>query len=140
MPAPALSHIERRAAEEYLVDLDQTAAYRRARPGGKDLPADKSTACRLFARPHVQAYIAELRDKLSAKTGGTVEDHLACLARLRDQAAANMQYGAAITAETNRGKVKGYYTEKHEHSGPGGASLAPLEISVNFVAPEGSHG
>ncbi len=49
----------------------------------------------------------------------TLESHLAKLAEIRDLAIAAKDYGAANTAETNRGKVMGYYVERKEVGRPG---------------------
>jgi phage terminase small subunit len=56
----------------------------------------------------------------AAKTAQiTLESHLCKLAELRDLAIAAEDYSAANTAETNRGKVMGYYVERREVGKPG---------------------
>ena len=52
--------------------------------------------------PHVANYINELRLDLSKKYEITYENHIRDLGDLRDRAAANNQFSAAINAETNR--------------------------------------
>ena len=49
----------------------------------------------------------------------TLESHLSKLAEIRDMAIAAEDYSAANTAETNRGKVMGYYVERKEVGRPG---------------------
>jgi inner membrane protein involved in colicin E2 resistance len=49
----------------------------------------------------------------------TLPSHLQVLARLRDEARAMGQYGAAIAAEKNRGLAMGYYIDRHEMRHPG---------------------
>jgi phage terminase small subunit len=56
----------------------------------------------------------------AAKTAQiTLESHLSKLAEIRDLAIAAEDYSAANTAETNRGKVMGYYVERKEVGRPG---------------------
>lgn len=63
----------------------------------------------------------------------TLEEHMRTLAELRDEAKVDRQFGAAITAETNRGKVAGLYIEKREISGPGGKDLFSPEQVVKMA-------
>jgi hypothetical protein len=49
----------------------------------------------------------------------SLESHLSKLAEIRDLAIAAEDYSAANTAETNRGKVMGYYVERKEVGRPG---------------------
>lgn len=79
--AKAIPGINRRYAEEYLVDLNQTEAYRRAR-GGKIKPNDKTTAHRVHMRPAVQKLIAEMQAARSQRTQITQDSVLAELSRL----------------------------------------------------------
>lgn len=76
-PAPApqgkkLTAIEQRFVEEYLVDLNATAAYRRVVPGVK-AGSDRTLSARLLAKVHIQDAIAAGRQKLSEQTGITAE-------------------------------------------------------------------
>lgn len=71
-----------RFAEEYLVDLDQTAAYRRARGNGKVLVGDKVTASRIHQRQEVQELIKTGMAKRSARTEITQDMVLQELAKI----------------------------------------------------------
>ena len=64
--------------------------------------------------PHVVAFINELRQELAKKYEVTYEGHLQDLGSLRDQAAANNQFSAAINAEKHRGQVGGLYIDRKE--------------------------
>lgn len=77
----AIPDINRRYAEEYLVDLNQTEAYRRAR-GGKAKPNDRNTAYRIHQRPEVQALIAEMQAARSLRTQITQDAVLRELAKI----------------------------------------------------------
>lgn len=77
----ATPDINRRYAAEYLVDLNQTAAYRRAR-GGKAKPNDKTTANRIHQRPAVKKLIAEMQSARSQRTQITQDAVLQELAKL----------------------------------------------------------
>ena len=64
--------------------------------------------------PHVAAYISELQRELAKKYEVTYEGHVRDLGDLRDRAAANNQFSAAITAEKHRGQVGGLYIDRKE--------------------------
>ena len=63
----------------------------------------------------------------------SLETHLEALRALRDKAADAGQYGAAIAAETNRGKAAGLYTEKHELTGANGGPVQTV-TRIELVA------
>ena len=74
--------------------------------------------CEKMKPESVNRKAAELmaNGKISARHNAvvTVEEHLRELARLRDLAVETRQYGAAIKAETARGKVSGLYVDRQE--------------------------
>ena len=71
-------------------------------------------ASRLMADSLIKARVAELRIPIALKAQMTLESHLEDLQRLRNMAAKEKQYGAAITAEIARGKASGVHVEKNE--------------------------
>lgn len=71
-------------------------------------------AVELMANGKVSARINELREEARHNAVVTVEEHLRELSRLRDLATEAGQFGAAIKAETARGRVSGLYVEKQE--------------------------
>ena len=98
--------------------MRQIEAWRQAFPLSKS--ADKSahvTACRLAQTPRILARMAALRAELREYTGITLREHVDTLAALRDGAVGAGQYGPAVTAEANRGKVSGLYVERVDHTG-----------------------
>ena len=75
-------------------------------------------ASELLSNGKVRGRIAQVRQKLEEREVLTIEAHLAQLKRLRDLAAARGLYGAAIKAEELRGKIGGFYVERHEVGKP----------------------
>ena len=65
-----------------------------------------------MAQPAIRDQIAAVRSPVLESAQITLEGHIQALAALRDEAKASGQYGAAVTAETNRGKLAGFYVER----------------------------
>lgn len=117
----------------YIEVGNASEAYRRAYQPHK--MTDKSVnekASQMLAAVKIQSRLEELRAPVREKAMLTLENHLSRLDELSRAAELAEQYSAAITAETNRGKAAGLYTDKVEVSGPEGG---PIQVSVNFVAP-----
>lgn len=72
----------------------------------------QNNASRLMKDTEVSARVEELKKPIIAAAGLTLESHLARLAHLSKKAEEAENYGPAVTAETNRGKAAGLYTEK----------------------------
>jgi phage terminase small subunit len=92
----------------------QSDAYRRAykvRANTKQESIHQS-ASKLMSDPNVISRVDELRKPIIEKVGLTLEAHLARLEHLSKKAEEAENYGPAVTAETNRGKAAGLYTEK----------------------------
>ena len=97
----------------YIEIGEKVAAYRKVyKPKSTNANSIKSTAFSMFAKPHVMARIAELQAPAAKRAGITLESHLDELARLRNKADEDADYGAAIRAEVARGKAAGLYVEK----------------------------
>ncbi len=95
----------------------QADAYRIAYSTEKSKPETiHSKASALMADGKVSARVAELRKPIAEKVGITLESHLQDLMRLRNMAAKEKQYSAAIAAEIARGKASGVHVEKTEQS------------------------
>jgi len=62
----------------------------------------------------IMAKIKELRAPAVEAMKLTLENHLMTLALLRDEAARNGVFGAAVSAEVARGKAAGLYIDRHE--------------------------
>jgi hypothetical protein len=64
--------------------------------------------------PKVQKRIQDLQNRGAIKVGLTLSKHLTNLEELRDKALSNNAFGAAVTAEINRGKAAGLYIDRKE--------------------------
>lgn len=109
-----LSDKQQKFVEEYLIDLCGTKAALRA---GYNPNSAHVIAAENLQKPKVVAAIQELRAVQSQKAGESIEKHLATMGDLRDEARRLGQMSAAVKAEECRGKVLGFYTEKHEITG-----------------------
>ena len=93
-------------------------------------PATVNTkACELMKNGKITARINELTEEAKQKAVVTLEGHLNELAKLRDLAADAGQYGAAIKAETARGKASGLYVDKQDVTSSDG-SMSPNQINL----------
>jgi hypothetical protein len=103
---------------------NQSEAYRTVYNTKNMGPATiNNEASKLFNSHEITVRLEELRAPIRERAGLTLESHLDKLAELRDAALASEQFGASITAETNRGKASGLYVERVEQSGPGGKPI-----------------
>ena len=105
---------QQRFVDEYLVDLNASAAAVRA---GYAVKRADAMAWENLRKPEIASAIAVARQAAQERAQETVDDHLATLASLRDDARAAGQFSAAIKAEESRGKVLGYYVEKIHQTG-----------------------
>ena len=77
----------------------------------------RAQASLMFKNPNILKRIEEIKAPLLKNASCTFDEHMSELQSLRELAKKAENYPAAITAETNRGKAAGHYTEKVEHSG-----------------------
>ena len=101
-------------AQAIVTGVNQSDAYRTAykvRTNTKPETVNQA-ACRLMADSNISARVAELREQVAKKAQITLEGHLEDLMRLRNMAAKEKQYSAAIAAEVARGKASGVHVEK----------------------------
>ncbi len=96
-----------RFCREYIVDLSQTKAAKRA--GYKQSHVQGS---QLYAKPEVQAYIAELQAAVAKRHGITIDSVIEELAGIRDEAKKAGQFSAATQAEMGRAKTGGLLIER----------------------------
>ena len=102
-------------AEAVASGQTQAGAYRIAFNAQKMLPKTiQECASKLMADSQIKERVAELRAPIALKAQITLESHLEDLQRLRNMAAKEKQYGAAIAAEIARGKAAGVHIEKNE--------------------------
>lgn len=103
--------------------MNQSDAYRasyKVRPGTK-LESINVNASKIMSDAKVAQRVAELRATVAKKACITLEGHLEELLLLRDRAANEKQYSAAITAEVARGKASGVVVDKSQ-----------LDVAVTF--------
>lgn len=120
----------------YLETGNASEAYRQAYNAERMKPETVNrTAKELLDNPKITARLNELRAPVVERAQYTLEQHLERLRMLSEAAEQANQFSAAIAAETNRGKAAGFYTEKHEHSGPNGGPIPMMPTTIELVAP-----
>ena len=105
-------------AQAIVAGVSQSDAYRAAykvRPNTKPESVNQN-ASRIMANVNIMSRVAELREPVAKKAQITLESHLDDLMRLRNMAAKEKQYSAAISAEIARGKASGVHVEKSEQT------------------------
>ncbi len=110
----ALTPKQEAFAQAIVTGVNQSDAYRAAykvKPGTKPESVNQN-ASRIMANVNVMSRVAELRLSVAKKAQITLESHLEDLMRLRNMAAKEKQYSAAIAAEVARGKASGVHVEK----------------------------
>jgi phage terminase small subunit len=119
----------------YLETGNASEAYRRAySAAGMKAATINVKASELLSNGKVAVRLDELRKPAVKAAQMTLEGHLADLKMLRDKALEAEQYSAAITAETNRGKAAGLYTEKVDLTSSDG-SMSAIPTRIEIVAP-----
>lgn len=110
----ALTPKQEAFAQAIVTGVNQSDAYRAAykvRPGTKAESVNVA-ASKLMSDAKVTQRVAELREPVAKKAQITLESHLDDLMRLRNMAAKEKQYSAAIAAEVARGRASGVHVEK----------------------------
>ena len=109
-----------------------TQAYRDAYPNQRMNPNSLAVAaCKLQALPKVSLRLVGLRSEARKHAGITLAEHLDTLAAIRQEARAAMQYGAAVSAETARGKASGLYDAEDD------SSDVPVAVNVTVNVVDG---
>ena len=127
--ARGLTPKQQRFVEEYLVDLNSSAAARRAGYTG-----DANTiGPRLLANVGVSQQIAAGRKRLSESTQRTIADAMADIRRRGQMAEDEGEWGPAIKAAELEAKHLGAFVERLEHTGPGGGPLQQI-TRIELVA------
>lgn len=124
-----------RFVEEYLVDLNASAAARRA--GYSPARAD-AIGWDLLRNAEVAAAIAAARERLAERAGRSVDQVMAEIRRIGDQAESIGDWTPALRARELEAKHLGAFTERVQLTGKDGESLS---LRVSFENPEGkTHG
>lgn len=133
---------QQRFVEEYLVDLNATQAAIRA---GYSAKTANRVASENLSKPDIAAAIQAQRTKVAERTMRTVADVMADIGRVRANAMqpvvdpetgieGMLSHKEALKALELEGKHLGAFTERIEHSGPGGSAIPTI---INLVAPNG---
>ena len=134
---------QQRFVEEYLVDLNATQAAIRA---GYSAKTASEQAARLLVNVKVSTAIQAHRAQVSERVGRTIDDIMADIGRVRDNAmqeaadpetgvSAMLSHKDALKALELEGKRLGAFTDKTELTGPG---CVPLSIAVRFKGAKNS--
>ena len=82
--------------------------------------------------PLVVKYIGELREEMQKKYEVTFENHIAELAKLREESRGKGAWSAAINAEVARGKAAGLYIDQKIIKYGSVDSLTPAELEAKM--------
>ncbi|MNH83823.1 Terminase small subunit [compost metagenome] len=107
----ALTDKQKRFADEYLIDMNASAAYLRAGYKCSEAAA-RSSASDLLTNPNIQEYIAEKQKKIEEKTELTVEWILEEMKDTYIQAKQVGEYSAANKSLEMLGRYKGMFNDK----------------------------
>lgn len=117
-----------------MLKADQSCsdAYRKVynvKTGTKDATIHRC-AHELIGNPKVAARIKELRNLAASASVLSLDQHMAHLEALREEARQAGQFSAAINAEISRGKARGFYVAKVEDV------TDPLKKALGKMTPE----
>jgi len=111
-----LTRKRRRFCEEYVVDLNATAAAKRA--GYSERTAEVQ-GCRLLKNVQVASYVAELQTDAAKRNEVSVDKVIGMLAASYTDAKAANQHGPAVRAAELLGKRLGMFRDRVEVEGSG---------------------
>lgn len=132
MAMTGLTAKQQRFVDEYLVDLNASAAARRA---GYSARRSDQQGLENMRKPEIAAAIAEQRKCMAERTQRTVDQVMADIKRIGDRAEADEDWTTALKARELEGKHLGAFTEKVQLTGNGGESLS-LSLRVSFERPK----
>ena len=124
---PGLTPKQQRFVEEYMLDLNASAAARRA---GYSVRTADAIGRENLGKPTIAAAIAEQRQALAAKTARTVADVMADIRRRGKLAEQAGEFGAALKAAELEGKHLGAFVERVEHTGAVSFVISPAEAKL----------
>ncbi len=122
----ALTAKQEHFALAYVQSGSSAEAYRTAYSSNGKPATVWRRATELMQTPHVLARIQQLQDEAAQAVKLTLEQHLTDLKELRDKAAGDGRWSAAVAAEVARGKAAGLYVERIESKVT--AQLLPASI------------
>lgn len=134
---PDLTIQEQAMVDAWLDGKDQSASYKVGYGAEGYAPNSlKVRASKKFAETRIRAWMQYYRAQGVANSLITSEEHLQRLAELSQKAESTGNYGAAVNAEVNRGKVGGLYVERREDLTKGNATLEQFVDAVREVLGE----
>ena len=93
----------------------------------------QAEVCKLENHPHISLWLqAAQREHLKAATY-TIDQHLQELDELKKEAQATGNYGAAVQALINKGKVSGHHIERHQDMTPQEDKRAFYEFLIDAL-------
>jgi hypothetical protein len=119
---------------EYLIDLNATAAYRRAGYAVKNDRVARVEGCRLLADPNVRAAIEEARRAMSERKRLTADE---VIDGLREEAAyrgEDASHAARVAAWSWLGRHLAMFTDRHEYLHPDDAADRALDAELERLA------
>lgn len=84
-------------------------------------------ACKLWNSDKFKICKSALNDSIAERSARTKEQRIARLERVGDKALDDGNYGAAVQAEVNCGKLEGHYIERHENVTKGKEFISRLK-------------
>lgn len=121
---------QQRFVDEYLVDLNASAAARRA---GYSARTADAIGRENLGKPTIAAAVQAHRQALAERTGRTVEAVMAEIQRIGDQAEADGDWTPALKARELEAKHLGAFTDRVQLTGKDGE---PLSLVVAFEEPK----
>ena len=115
--AGPLTEKQLRFVEEYLIDLNGAAAYRRAGYRASSDGAAAANAARLITNDNVARAIADARQRQQQRTQIKADDVIAGLHKEATREGDGASHSARVTAWTQIGKHLGMFVDRVKHEG-----------------------
>jgi phage terminase small subunit len=122
--------------QELVKGKGQGEAYLAAGYNAKSVSVASAAATRLLKDVKIQKRLEELQSRAETQSMLTLDDHMEELRKLRDMAAAEGKYSAAVTAEVKRGELRRFYVKQVETGAAGEFSQASDEELDAIIAAE----
>lgn len=132
-PSGKVTAKEQRLIDEYLIDQDASAAYRRTGYTGKNA---RILAYQVLKRPHVRAALAAALKAQQERTLIAADRNLVRIDRLAAKAEAAGEFAASIRASELIGKHYRSFTDKVELTGVNDGPVEFTEIRRTIVRPD----
>lgn len=134
----SLTAKQQRFVEQYLVDLNATAAYQRAGYATAPGHSSEAAASRLLSNVKVQAAIAARQTALAAEAGLSQKWVLDRLRKEAEREEEGASHSARVRATELVGKHLGMFKEQIELTGANGAPVRITEVRFKRPAQDGT--